>query len=51
MVPDMVTYEGIVLRRLRCLPAIRDIRSSFAMRSYKADGALPIKTQPLRGTL
>jgi Lrp/AsnC family transcriptional regulator, leucine-responsive regulatory protein len=42
VVPDMATYEGTILRQLLSLPAIRDIRSSFAMRSYKAGGALPL---------
>ena len=43
VVPDMATYEGIVLERLLALPAIRDIRSNFAMRTYKADAPLPIE--------
>ncbi|WP_315836163.1 Lrp/AsnC family transcriptional regulator [Bradyrhizobium prioriisuperbiae] len=42
VVPDMATYESIVLQRLLSLPAVRDIRSSFAMRSHKAGGALPV---------
>ncbi|HWJ74258.1 MAG TPA: Lrp/AsnC ligand binding domain-containing protein [Kaistia sp.] len=32
VVPDMVTYEATILRQLLSLTAIRDIRSSFAMR-------------------
>ena len=47
-VPDMATYEGTVLRRLLSLPSVRDIRSSFAMRSYKAGGALPVKGRHIR---
>jgi Lrp/AsnC family transcriptional regulator, leucine-responsive regulatory protein len=43
VVPDVAAYEATVLRRLLALPAIRDIRSSFAMRSFKAGGPLPIK--------
>ncbi|MGO6943075.1 Lrp/AsnC family transcriptional regulator [Rhizobium johnstonii] len=43
VVPDMATYESSVLRRLLALPAIRDIRTSFAMRSYKANGPLPLR--------
>jgi Lrp/AsnC family leucine-responsive transcriptional regulator len=39
---DMATYEATVLRRLLSLPAIRDIRTSFAMRSHKTDGPLPL---------
>lgn len=42
VVPDMETYEAEVLRRLLSIPHIRDIRTSFAMRTYKADGALPL---------
>ena len=42
VVPDMSTYESTVLRRFLSMPAVRDIRSNFAMRSYKANGALPI---------
>lgn len=42
VVPDMATYEATVLRQLLALTAIRDIRSSFAMRSYRAGGALPL---------
>lgn len=41
--PDMATYEATVLRRLLALSAVRDIRSSFAMRSYRADGPLPLE--------
>ena len=39
----MATFEGIVLKRLLALPAIRDIRSNFAMRTYKADAPLPLE--------
>lgn len=42
IVPDMAAYEGVVLRKLLALPSTRDVRSNFAMRSYKADGALPV---------
>jgi len=42
VVGDMATYEATVLRQLLSLPGIRDIRSSFAMRSYLAGGALPL---------
>ena len=38
VVPDVAAYEATVLRRLLALPALRDIRSSFAMRSFKAGG-------------
>ncbi len=39
---DMESYERTFLRRMLSLPAIRDIRSSFAIRSHRAGGALPI---------
>lgn len=42
VVPDMATYEATVLRPLLALPAIRDIRTSFAMRTYKSNGPLPL---------
>jgi DNA-binding Lrp family transcriptional regulator len=42
VVPDMSAYESTVLRRFLSMPALRDIRSNFAMRSYKANGALSI---------
>jgi len=45
VVSDMSTYESTVLRRFFSMPAVRNIRSNFAMRSYKADGALPIDTK------
>jgi Lrp/AsnC family leucine-responsive transcriptional regulator len=48
VVPDMATYESTVLRRLLSLPSVRDIRSNFAMRTYKAAGALPVKGRHIR---
>jgi Lrp/AsnC family leucine-responsive transcriptional regulator len=42
VVSDMAAYETTVLNRLLALPELRDIRTSFAMRSYKSVGALPI---------
>lgn len=42
VVPDVATYESTILRRLLSLSAVRDIRSSFTMRSYKTGGALPV---------
>ena len=43
--PDMATYEAEVLRRLLKVPAVRDIRTSFAMRSYRSGGLLPISAR------
>ncbi len=42
VVKDMAAYENTVLRRLLSLPAIRDIRTNFAMRSFKTNGLLPL---------
>jgi Lrp/AsnC family transcriptional regulator, leucine-responsive regulatory protein len=42
VVPDMATYENAVLRGLLTLPAVREVRSNFAMRTYKADAPLPM---------
>jgi Lrp/AsnC family transcriptional regulator, leucine-responsive regulatory protein len=43
VVADIASYEATVLRRLLSLPTVRDIRSSFALRSYKANAPIPIK--------
>jgi Lrp/AsnC family transcriptional regulator, leucine-responsive regulatory protein len=43
VVADIASYESAVLRRLLSLPTVRDIRSSFALRSYKTNGAIPIR--------
>lgn len=48
VVPDVAAYEATVLRRLLALPALRDIRSSFAMRSFKAGGPLPVRKPEAR---
>jgi len=42
VVPDMETYESVVLRQLLDMKAIRDIRSNFAMRTFKTEGPLPL---------
>lgn len=47
VVPDMTTYEAEVLRQLLALPAVREIRSSFAMKSYKTGGPLPLGHLPI----
>lgn len=48
VVPDVAAYEATVLRRLLALPALRDIRSSFAMRSFRAGGPLPVRKPEAR---
>lgn len=42
VVRDMATYEATVLNRLLSLPELRDVRTSFAMRTYRSTGSLPI---------
>src|ERR1700749_102614 len=42
VVADIAAYEATVLRRLLSLPTVRDISSSFALRSYKANSPIPI---------
>ena len=42
VVRDMATYEATVLNRLLSLPELRDIRTSFAMRTYRSSGQLPL---------
>jgi Lrp/AsnC family transcriptional regulator, leucine-responsive regulatory protein len=42
VVADMAAYEATVLRQLLSIDGVRDIRSSFAMRSYQSDASLPI---------
>ena len=38
---DVEQYERTVLRELLAMPEIRDIRSNFSMRCYRASGPLP----------
>lgn len=42
VVRDMATYEATVLNRLLSLPELRDVRTSFAMRTYRSTGPLPL---------
>lgn len=44
VVPDIASYEATVLHGLLALPNVRDIRTSFAMRSYEFDGPLPLRS-------
>ncbi|MEZ5774347.1 MAG: Lrp/AsnC family transcriptional regulator [Hyphomicrobiaceae bacterium] len=40
-VADISSYERTIIRRLLALPSVRDIRSSFALKTYKRDGEIP----------
>ena len=42
VVPSLEHYEAFLFDKLLPLPGIHDIRSSFALRTFKADGPLPI---------
>lgn len=44
VVRDMATYEATVLNRLLLLPELRDVRTSFAMRTYRSSGPLPLSS-------
>lgn len=43
---DLQSYSKFVLDRLRLMPGIKDLRSSFVMRSLKESEALPIARTP-----
>lgn len=42
VVSDMEAYDKTVLGDLLTIPEVKDIRSSFAIRTYKANGLLPL---------
>ena len=42
VVPDLRAYERLLLGSLLKLPAVVDVRSNFAIRTVKAEGALPL---------
>ena len=42
VVPDLAAYERLLIGALLKLPGVRDVRSSFAMRTYKSDAPLPL---------
>jgi Lrp/AsnC family leucine-responsive transcriptional regulator len=42
VVADLSAYDAFLSRSLLLMPMIRDIRSNFAIRTVKADGALPV---------
>lgn len=42
VVPDLAAYERLLIGTLLKLPGVRDVRSSFAMRTYKSDAPLPL---------
>jgi Lrp/AsnC family leucine-responsive transcriptional regulator len=42
VVPDLEAYERLMMDKLLTLPTVEDIRSNFAIRTVKAEGALPL---------
>jgi Lrp/AsnC family leucine-responsive transcriptional regulator len=48
-VPDLEHYEQLLLGRLLKLRGVADVRSNFAIRKVKSDGALPLGHLTPRG--
>ena len=42
VVADLAAYDAFLSRTLLKMPMVRDIRSNFAIRTVKSDGALPV---------
>ena len=42
VVADLMAYDEFLSRTLLAMPMVRDIRSNFAIRTVKSDGALPV---------
>ena len=42
VVADLAAYDAFLSRTLLAMPMVRDIRSNFAIRTVKSDGALPV---------
>ena len=40
---DVAVYEEKILRRLLALPAVKSVRSNFALRTFRASGPLPLE--------
>lgn len=45
VVPDLAAYERLLTAKLLTLPMVKDVRSNFALRPVKTDGALPLPDQ------
>lgn len=46
VVPDLASYERLLLEVLLTLPGVSDIRSNFAIQTVKAQGMLPLDHLP-----
>ncbi|HEV8388753.1 MAG TPA: Lrp/AsnC family transcriptional regulator [Dongiaceae bacterium] len=42
VVADLAAYDAFLSRTILSMPMVRDIRSNFAIRTVKSDGALPV---------
>ena len=42
VVADLAAYDAFLSRTLLAMPMVRDIRSNFAIRTVKSEGALPV---------
>ena len=42
VVAELAAYDAFLSRTLLAMPMVRDIRSNFAIRTVKSDGALPV---------
>jgi Lrp/AsnC family leucine-responsive transcriptional regulator len=42
VVADLTAYDAFLSRTLLAMPMVRDIRSNFAIRTVKSDGAVPV---------
>jgi Lrp/AsnC family leucine-responsive transcriptional regulator len=42
VLPDLAAYEAILFGRLLKMPVVKDIRTSFVLRTVKQDGAIPV---------
>ena len=42
VVADLAAYDAFLSRTLLSMPMVRDIRSNFAIRTVKSEGALPV---------
>ena len=43
VVADLIQYSEFVLKRLRRIPGVKDLQSSFSLEAMKARGLLPVR--------
>jgi Lrp/AsnC family transcriptional regulator, leucine-responsive regulatory protein len=47
-VPDLASYERLLMDELLAIPSINDVRSAFAIRTIRSRGPLPLRHWPPR---